>query len=225
MSFLNVQNNPFSSVMSRIGQDLLQGGVGQVVKDILGQLTQSLFQNTKGGQMFSNNLSLFGNTLPNPASGLNGYLSGFNQGVQSNPNLQQILSMLSQAQGQYSTLAGSGAQVQLPQLQYRLPVAASQSTGSLQNYAQNFGADTTGSLSSNYQDPNSVITEAAGQGAFSDAPSADESAMLSKIKDPAERARMELQLKLQKQAEIAQMVSTILAVKHQTNQAIIGNFK
>ena len=55
--------------------------------------------------------------------------------------------------------------------------------------------------------------------------SAQEQDLLSKVKDPAQRAQMEAQFKLQKQQELVQFISNIMRIKGDTSKSIIGNIR
>ncbi|MBX5482028.1 MAG: hypothetical protein IRZ16_09365 [Myxococcaceae bacterium] len=59
--------------------------------------------------------------------------------------------------------------------------------------------------------------------ATSSALSAQEKNLLSKVKDPAQKAQMEAQFKLQKQQELVTFISNIMRIKADTSKAIINN--
>ena len=79
MGFFDTIGNVISSVAKfaiPIVSDISSGGIGGLAKDIFGQLAKSVFSDGKSGGLFSDNLSLFGQQLPNPLKSLNGLLAG-----------------------------------------------------------------------------------------------------------------------------------------------------
>jgi len=234
MGFIPGLGNIFNDITKIVG-DLASGnlpGVLQDVSNIFSELSQSLFQN--GGSpssIFQQNPGILQNQLPNPMqSSLSGLLSGSSSlgGINSS-NIGAVLQQLLSGTGN-APLSGFNNVVG-PSLSYRLPVMGNYATGALQNAVNYMPVQPP--VYSPVGDPgfgnsggsNSVVQQAINSGAFSDAPSSDEQQMLNQISDPAEKARMELQLKLQKQAEISSMISNILNIKHQTAQGIISNMK
>ena len=61
--------------------------------------------------------------------------------------------------------------------------------------------------------------------ATSSALSSEQKNMLSKVKDPAQKAQMEAQFKLQKQQELVTFISNIMRIKADTSKAILGNIR
>ena len=227
MAFLGAVGNIVSKVLPKVVgtvSNLLSTPVGQAGLNILKQLASSVFSKDGSGGLFSENLQL---TLPNPLSRLNGLLGKIGSTV---ANVSDFLSRIGEFLQGNRTLE-NGTNVDVPALSDRAPVAAQQAAATAQAVtagshsgaiAQAVQASTaSGSPAS----AGGSIVGALPEAAFSTAMSPDQKNMLSKVKDPTQRAQMEAQFQMQNYQNLMQFISNIMKIMGDTSRAIVSNIR
>ncbi len=225
MAFLGAVGNIVSKVLPKVVgtvQNLISTPVGQAGLNILKQLASSVFSRDGQGGLFSENFQL---SLPNPLSRLNGLLGKVGSTV---ANVSDFLSRIGDFLQGNRTLE-NGTDVTVPSLSDRAKVAAQQAASTAQ-------AVTAGSYDSAISQAVSASTAAnspaasggsivgsIGSAAFSTAMNPDQKNMLSKVKDPTQRAQMEAQFQMQNYQNLMTFISNIMRIMGETSKSIIMN--
>ncbi|MBX5482225.1 MAG: hypothetical protein IRZ16_10385 [Myxococcaceae bacterium] len=233
MGFLGSIGNIVSKVLPKVTNvisEIASNPVGKIGIDILKQLAQSAFSKDGKGGLFSDSFSL---TLPNPLSRLNGLLGNWGAKIDSVGDFLSRIGEFLQGKRQLE----DGQKVDVPVLKDRAQVSAQQAAslaadigaGAYKDViASTSAASTASSSSASTASPassgGSILGSISDQ-AFSTALTAEQNDLLSKVKDPTQRAQMEAQFKLQNYQNLMMFISNIMRIMGDISKSIVSNIR